>query len=108
MGYKIEVTPLASEDLDEIVTYIAQELENPTAAAAFLDEVDACYEGLETMPFRTRQKEVNPLSIQFVIGESTPCHRLIHFSMVLATGFYNLFFEKVWFQHDVFGGNLTA
>ncbi len=34
MGYKIEVTPLASEDLDEIVTYIAQELENPTAAAA--------------------------------------------------------------------------
>lgn len=51
MGYRIEMTPLASEDLEEIVTYIAQELENPTAAAAFLDEVDACYEGLETMPF---------------------------------------------------------
>lgn len=51
MGYKIEVTPAASHDLDEIVDYIARELENPTAATSFLDEVDACYEGLETMPF---------------------------------------------------------
>ena len=40
MGYKIKVTPLASEDLDEIVTYIAQKLENPAAAVLFLDEVD--------------------------------------------------------------------
>ena len=33
------------------MTYIAQELGNQPAAIAFLDEVDACYEKLETMPF---------------------------------------------------------
>ena len=51
MGYRIEITPPASNDLDEIVTYIARELENPIAAGSFLDEVDACYENLESMPF---------------------------------------------------------
>ena len=51
MVFKVEVTPLASKDLDEIVAYIAEELENPTAAVSFLDDVDACYTGLAGMPF---------------------------------------------------------
>ena len=51
MGYKIQITPLASQDLDEIVTYITRDLENSTAAVSFLDAVDACYESLESMPF---------------------------------------------------------
>jgi len=51
MDYKIKVTPLASEDLDEIVTYIVQELKNPTAAVSFLDEVDTCYDHLTSMPY---------------------------------------------------------
>lgn len=51
MGYKVSVTPLAMEDLREIITYIAQELCNPAAASRFLDAVSDCYEKLAVMPF---------------------------------------------------------
>ncbi len=51
MAYKIEVTPHAGEDLEEIVSYIAGNLANATAATAFLDAVEECYDGLEAMPF---------------------------------------------------------
>jgi len=51
MAYKVEVTPLAMDDLNEIVSYIAKDLRNPSAASAFLDEVDSCCEGLTAMPF---------------------------------------------------------
>ena len=51
MGYKIRVTPLGAKDLEEIVTYMTQELDNADAAASFLDEVDACYARMEEMPF---------------------------------------------------------
>ena len=47
MGYRIMVTPAATQDLENIVTYIAEDLDNPIAAAAFLDAVDACYANLE-------------------------------------------------------------
>ena len=36
MGYKIRVTPLGAKDLEEIVTYMTQELDNADAAASFL------------------------------------------------------------------------
>lgn len=51
MGYKIRVTPLGAKDLEEIVTYMTQELDNADAAASFLDEVDTCYARMEEMPF---------------------------------------------------------
>ncbi len=54
MGYKISVTNLAVQDLDTIVEYISGELGNPTAASAFLDAVDACYENLASMPLFER------------------------------------------------------
>lgn len=50
MDYKIDISPAASQDLDEIVTYITKDLGNPAAAAAFLNEVKACYDSLEKMP----------------------------------------------------------
>lgn len=50
MGYKIAMTELAAQDLDSIVTYIACSLENPSAATAFIDEVEDCYSGLARMP----------------------------------------------------------
>lgn len=43
MGYKIVMTTLATQDLDSIVAYIACSLANPSAAAAFVDEVENCY-----------------------------------------------------------------
>lgn len=55
MGYKIENTPLAEQDLDGILSYIAENLGDKTAAVSFLDEVDACYINLERMPFMYEQ-----------------------------------------------------
>lgn len=49
--YKLTITDLAQEDLDAIVEYIACQLENPIAAGAFLDEVEACYKQLNSNPF---------------------------------------------------------
>lgn len=48
--YKLIVTELAHQDLDNIVSYIAVQLANPTAASDFLDEVDKCYGYLKRNP----------------------------------------------------------
>ncbi|MCG8485261.1 MAG: type II toxin-antitoxin system RelE/ParE family toxin [Clostridia bacterium] len=49
--YKLVVSELAHEDLDNIVAYIAIELANPIAATNFLDEVGKCYGSLKNNPF---------------------------------------------------------
>ena len=48
--YRLVVTELAHQDLDNIVSYIAVQLANPSAAGNFLDEVDACYNFLMSNP----------------------------------------------------------
>ena len=50
MDYKIIETELAQQDLNDIVDYIICSLENPSAAATLLDEVEACYNTLERHP----------------------------------------------------------
>ena len=50
MVYKIIETELGQKDLSDIVDYIVYSLENPSAAAALLDEVEACYDSLERHP----------------------------------------------------------
>lgn len=49
--YRLIVSELADKDLDSIVSYIAVQLANPTAAANFLDEVEKCYAFLKSNPF---------------------------------------------------------
>jgi len=48
--YKLVITELAEDDLDEIVKYIAVELTAPTAATAFIDAVSECYNRIEQNP----------------------------------------------------------
>lgn len=48
--YKLLVTELAHQDLDNIVSYIAIQLSNPKAAGDFLDEVTTCYSFLKNNP----------------------------------------------------------
>jgi toxin ParE1/3/4 len=48
--YKLIVSELAHQDLDNIVSYIAIQLANPTAAEDFLDEVVKCYGYLKSNP----------------------------------------------------------
>ena len=50
MAYKILETERAQQDLSDIVGYIVSSLENPSAAASFLDEVEGCYDNLEQFP----------------------------------------------------------
>ncbi|BBB92570.1 hypothetical protein MAMMFC1_03265 [Methylomusa anaerophila] len=40
--YRLIVSELAHQDLDNIVSYIAIKLANPMAARDFLNEVDSC------------------------------------------------------------------
>ena len=48
--YRLVITELAHEDLDNIVLYIAVQLDNSLAAANFLDEVEKCYSFLKNNP----------------------------------------------------------
>jgi toxin ParE1/3/4 len=53
--YKLIVAELAHQDLDNIVSYIAIQLANPTAAGHFLDEVAECYGYLKSNPMMYAQ-----------------------------------------------------
>ncbi len=48
--YKIFISELAHDDLENIVSYISIDLENPSAAANFLNEVEKCYNYLKNNP----------------------------------------------------------
>ena len=50
MAYKIIETERARQDLSNIVDYIISSLENPSAAAELLNEVEACYDSMEQLP----------------------------------------------------------
>jgi toxin ParE1/3/4 len=47
--YRVEYLPVAQEDLISIVEYI--QMDDPSAALAFLDEVDQTISNLETFPY---------------------------------------------------------
>ena len=50
MAYRVGISESADRDLDEILTYIAEKLANPKAAADFADALDERYIALETHP----------------------------------------------------------
>ena len=48
--YTLEITASAESDIDQITDYIGNELANPSAALAFLDEVERVSDTLEETP----------------------------------------------------------
>jgi len=72
MGYNVKVTDSADRDLDEILTYIIDELHSPQAATDFADELDERYVLLEEHPFMyelSRNERLARLGYhRFVIG----------------------------------------
>ena len=48
--YTLEITASAESDLDQITDYLGNELANPPAALAFLDEVERVSDTLEETP----------------------------------------------------------
>jgi plasmid stabilization system protein ParE len=50
MAYRVKATESADRDLDEILTYIAETLANPKAAADFADALEERYAALENHP----------------------------------------------------------
>jgi plasmid stabilization system protein ParE len=58
MGYKLKIAELAHNDIDEIVAYIMNELQNETAAIRFLDALDAAYVNLAENPYMYEQSRI--------------------------------------------------
>lgn len=50
MAYKVRVSESAERDVDEILSYIADKLSNPKAAADFADALEEKYGELEEHP----------------------------------------------------------
>ena len=51
MAYKVLQSDSSELDLDKILTYIAEKLSTPKAAADFADALDEKYEALERQPY---------------------------------------------------------
>ncbi len=49
--FSIKLTELAYEDLEDISTYISQDLANPTAAIHFIDLVEKTFNLLKSNPY---------------------------------------------------------
>ena len=49
--YNLETTDNAEDDLSEIISYIAMNLNAPKAASDFADQVYDCYDRLEDNPY---------------------------------------------------------
>lgn len=64
MKYKIDVTEPAIEDLNSIVSYIANDLKNSAAAKSFVDEADRIIRSLSEMPKRYPIVKDNMLAAQ--------------------------------------------
>ncbi|MBS4030255.1 MAG: type II toxin-antitoxin system RelE/ParE family toxin [Clostridiales bacterium] len=50
MAYNLIVSQEAHEDINEIVHYMTEKLVNPTAAVAFLNDVEKCYHAVVENP----------------------------------------------------------
>ena len=50
MPYKLVKTDSFQRDLDTTIGYIVLSLENKTAAASLLKDIEECYDGIERMP----------------------------------------------------------
>lgn len=53
--YKLKIAVSAQKDLEAIYEYISIDLANPTAAEAFFDEVEKCYDSLIWQPYMYEQ-----------------------------------------------------
>lgn len=51
MMYKIKVSKLAHRDLEQIVSYLLVNLDNPTSATRLLDKIEVCYGYLKRNPY---------------------------------------------------------
>ena len=49
--YSLKVADSAENDLDSIISYIAENLHAPKAASSFADQVYDCYDRLEENPY---------------------------------------------------------
>ena len=50
MSYKLIISDLAAEQIENIISYVASEFGNPTAAIDILTDIEKSYDALEHMP----------------------------------------------------------
>lgn len=64
--YRVEVQPLALHDMEEIVSYVAGELKNPSAAQKITEDLVAGMESLSRLPFRcSAHVPIRPLKFEY-------------------------------------------
>jgi plasmid stabilization system protein ParE len=51
MAYDLIITKAAQSQIDDILSYISQKLDNPSAAKDFLNAIEDCYSYLTFNPF---------------------------------------------------------
>lgn len=49
--YRLDITPAAIQDETDALRYIAEVLQNPSAASSLADQIEKCYSTLEDNPF---------------------------------------------------------
>lgn len=62
MGYKLAISELADSDIDEIVRYITEVLQNKPVAVHFMDELEKTYKYLSSNPFIYERSQILRLS----------------------------------------------
>lgn len=78
LEYRVVVQSAALHDMTRIVTYLANDLENPTAAGHMADRFDAAIRSLSTLPTRC--------------APYVPPRKLLHEYCKLVMGNYLVFF----------------
>ena len=53
--YRLDISEHAEQDLERIISYIAEKLAAPKAAASFSDAVQGCFDNLENNPYMYEQ-----------------------------------------------------
>ena len=80
MAYRVRVTDSAERDLDEILTYIAEKLAAPQAAADFADALEERYTALEEHPLMfelSRNERLTGMGYRrFVVGSYVALYRV--------------------------------
>lgn len=93
--HRLVYLPLARKDLENIISYIADELKDPQAALNFLDALDSSLEQLKNFPYLGKRYQPRPtcdldyrmipvknyLAFYIVTDETVEVHRVIYRKM---------------------------
>ena len=93
MANKINYSPLAQSDLDEIFNYISDTLQNPSAAQNTISGIFDSHEIL---------KDFSEVGTQLFLGKTLTDYRFVRYNNYLS--FYRIVDEDVFIDRILYGG----